>query len=89
MLDATTRPYIIKAVCHDTFPFNASYCRHINEHPVVESFIQRKSASYLIYYRVINGHCYYSTFAKYSLHRGTNQYQWYSKFTIGNTCHIK
>ena len=53
MLDATTRPYIIKAVCHDTFPFNASYCRHINEHPVVESFIQRKSASYLIYYRVL------------------------------------
>lgn len=53
MLDATTRPYILKAVCHENFPFNATYCRRIDLHPKVESDIQRQSASYLIYYRIL------------------------------------
>lgn len=53
MLDATTRPYILKAVCHDNFPFNATYCQHIDWYPDIESDIQRKSATYLIYYRIL------------------------------------
>lgn len=53
MLDATTRPYIIRVVCHNHFPNNRTLCKHLDAFPVIEDWIQGEAGSYLIYYRML------------------------------------
>ena len=53
MLDATTRPYIIRVVCHNNFPTNKSVCQNLDAFPVLEDWIQGEAGSYLIYYRIL------------------------------------
>lgn len=53
MLDATTRPYIIRTVCHTRFPANDSLCRNLNSFPELEDEIQSEAGNYLIYYRML------------------------------------
>ena len=53
MLDATTRPYIIKVVCHGRFPNNDTVCKNLHRHPELEDDIQGEAGSYLMYYRLL------------------------------------
>lgn len=53
MLDATTRPYIIRVVCHNNFPDNKTLCRHLDAFPELEDWVQSEAGSYLIYYRIL------------------------------------
>ncbi|XP_069134462.1 lysosomal proton-coupled steroid conjugate and bile acid symporter SLC46A3-like [Argopecten irradians] len=53
MLDATIRPYIVKAVCQETFPFNASVCFDLDKYPEHEDHVQGIAGSYLMYYRLL------------------------------------
>jgi len=53
MLDATTRPYIVRAVCQETFPDNASICQNIDMFPEKEDEVQLMAANYLMYYRLL------------------------------------
>ena len=53
MLDATTRPYIVKVVCHTKFGGNDSVCGELNNYPEIEDDIQTEAGLYLMYYRII------------------------------------
>ncbi|KAK3589139.1 hypothetical protein CHS0354_017106 [Potamilus streckersoni] len=53
MLDATTRPYIIRIVCHGRYPDNDSICRNLDQYPNLEDDIQGEAGMYLVYYRIL------------------------------------
>lgn len=57
MLDATTRPYLVRAVCYEIFKDekgkNETTCMNLNEYPVLEDYIQSQSANYLVYFRLL------------------------------------
>lgn len=53
MLDATSRPYIVEAVCEDRFPHNSTICKHIENFSSYEDEIQQTAAAYLMYYRIL------------------------------------
>ncbi|KAL4224093.1 hypothetical protein ACF0H5_017547 [Mactra antiquata] len=53
MLDATTRPYIIRVVCHSKFPSNESVCSNLDNYPNLEDEVQSDAGTYLIYYRML------------------------------------
>lgn len=53
MLDATIRPYIVKAVCQETYPDNATICFNLALFPEHENYVQTLAASYLMYYRLL------------------------------------
>lgn len=57
MMDATIRPYLIRAVCHkflkDINNKNETICSSIDEYPELEDDIQKQSGYYLMYYRIL------------------------------------
>ncbi|KAH3891834.1 proton-coupled folate transporter-like [Dreissena polymorpha] len=53
MLDASTRPYIVKVVCHKNFQANDSLCKNLDMFPEVEDKVQAEAGTYLIYYRIL------------------------------------
>ena len=53
MLDATTRPYIVKVVCHTKFSENDSICGELDKYPEIEDDVQADAGLYLMYYRII------------------------------------
>ncbi|XP_022337700.2 lysosomal proton-coupled steroid conjugate and bile acid symporter SLC46A3-like [Crassostrea virginica] len=57
MLDATTRPYLVRAVCYEIFKdeegHNVSTCLNLDNYPVLEDYVQSQSGNYLIYYRLL------------------------------------
>lgn len=57
MMDATIRPYLIRAVCHgylkDINNKNETICSSIDEYPELEDDIQKQSGHYLMYYRIL------------------------------------
>lgn len=57
MLDATTRPYLIRAVCYEMFKDesarNETTCMNLDQYPILEDYIQSLSGDYLIYYRLL------------------------------------
>lgn len=57
MMDATIRPYLIRAVCHkflkDINNKNETICSSLDEHPELEDDIQKQSGHYLMYYRIL------------------------------------
>lgn len=57
MMDATIRPYLIRAVCHkflkDINNKNETICSSLDEYPELEDDIQKQSGHYLMYYRIL------------------------------------
>ncbi|XP_062610553.1 lysosomal proton-coupled steroid conjugate and bile acid symporter SLC46A3-like [Saccostrea cucullata] len=55
MLDATTRPYLLRAACNEIFEDtnNKSICMNFNKNPEMQDMVQKKSGNYLIYYRLL------------------------------------
>lgn len=57
MLDATTRPYLIRAVCYEILKTNnqgnETECSSLENHPAMEDQVQKQSGYYLIYYRLL------------------------------------
>ena len=57
MLDATTRPYLIRAVCYEILKTNnqenETECSSLEKHPALEDQVQKQSGYYLVYYRLL------------------------------------
>lgn len=57
MMDATIRPYLIRAVCHkflkDIKIEDETICSSLDEYPELEDDIQKQSRYYLMYYRIL------------------------------------
>lgn len=53
MLDTTTRPYIVKVVCHTKFGGNDSVCGELDKYPEIEDDVQAEAGLYLMYYRIL------------------------------------
>lgn len=57
MLDTTTKPYLVTAVCYDTYMYgkdkNNTLCMDLDKHPELENHMQSLSGNYLIYYRLL------------------------------------
>ena len=57
MLDATARPYLIRAVCYEILKTNnqgnETECSSLEKQPALEDQVQKQSGYYLIYYRLL------------------------------------
>lgn len=57
MLDTTTKPYLVSAVCYERFLSedfrNRTLCANLEKYPDLENHMQIISGNYLIYYRLL------------------------------------
>ncbi|XP_062600829.1 proton-coupled folate transporter-like [Saccostrea cucullata] len=56
MLDTTTKPYLVSAVCYDTSLYKQSpniTCKELEKNAELEDHMQSLSGNYLIYYRLL------------------------------------
>ncbi|XP_061190041.1 proton-coupled folate transporter-like [Saccostrea echinata] len=56
MLDTTTKPYLVSAVCYDTYLYKQTEnmtCKDLEKNPALEDHMQSLSGNYLIYYRLL------------------------------------
>ncbi|XP_061191546.1 probable peptidoglycan muropeptide transporter SLC46 [Saccostrea echinata] len=55
MLDATTLPYLVRAVCYKIFKDNenSTMCMNLDKNHELEDIIQKQSGNYLIYHRLL------------------------------------
>lgn len=53
MLDATTRPYLVKLTCLGMYAGNATVCRNLDQLPLLEDSVQANAANYLMVFRLL------------------------------------